>query len=261
MFSLSIYMDWSFEEEVLNNLALHVKSKSIPNNTESIVTAALKDASYLDERNTELLGDKTFHTWKIGLMSTSFAPYYYGGGACGGYSLFLGRLLNKLGYEIKTVQLKVNGKYGGHITLGVVDGHRLLLVDPLYNLYYKDSMGHMVDIHEVSKNWYNYYIKQVPTSYNPSYNYQSGWRYTNWDKFGDLSRTMYKIGVLFFGKERMDNYSFADHFTGLSRNYFLFSFIGFLAFTTYLFVELIKRQKFLLNNNKIRKFKIHQRAI
>lgn len=245
-------MDWSFEEEVLTNLALHVKTKSIPGNTESIVRAALNDASYLDERNTELLGDKTFHTWKVGLMSTSFAPYYYGGGACGGYSLFLGRLLKKLGYNFKTIQLKVNGRFGGHITLGVVDGNRLLLVDPLYDLYYKDSLGHMVDINEVAKNWNSIYVKQVPANYNHNYNYQTGWRYTNWDKLGFISRGVYKTGVYFFGKNRMDNYSFADHFTGLSRNYFLLSFIGFLLFTSYLIYELLKRQKLISLSPKIK---------
>lgn len=243
-------MDWSFEEEVLNNLALHVKSKSIPNNKESVIRAALDDASYLDERNTELLGDKTFHTWKVGLMSTSFAPYYYGGGACGGYSLFLARLLKKLDYKIKTVQLKVNGRYGGHITLGVVDGKKLLLLDPLYNLYYKDSLGNLVDIHDVAKNWNNYYVHQVPTNYNHSYNYQTGWRYTNWDKLGFVSRAGYKLGVLIFGKEKVDNYSFANQFTGLSRNYFLLSFLGFILFTSYLLLELFKIQKIRFQNSR-----------
>lgn len=236
-------MDYSFEEEVLANLAIHVKSKSIPGNTESVIRAALDDASYLDQRNTELLGDKTFHTWKVGLMSTSFAPYYYGGGACGGYSLFLARLLKKMGYHIKTVQVKVNGKYGGHITLGVVDGNRLLLVDPLYDLYYKDSLGHMVDIHEVAKNW-SYYVKQVPPNYNHNYDYQSGWRYTNWDKLGIISRGIYKVGVKIFGKERVDNYAFTDHFSALSRNYFILSFLGFILFTSFLVWELYKHQKF-----------------
>ena len=250
MFSLSIYMDWKFEEEVLQNLATHVNTRIKNPKKIDIIQSALNDASYLDERNTELLGDKTFNTLRVYLMSESFAPYFYGGGACAGYSLFLSRLLGKLGFETKIIQLKVKGVPGGHITLGIVDGNRLLLVDPLYNLAYKDSSGNLVDIHDVAKNWNNYYRYQVPQNYNLKYDYQEGWRFTNWDKFGSFSRGIYKIGVFIFGKKKVDNFSFASEFSGLSRSYFVIAFLGFLVFTSFLIKELFLKKQVIIKKFK-----------
>ena len=254
MFSLSIFMDWRFEEEVVNNLAIHVRSKCQSSNKQDIIRTALHDASYLDERNTELLGDKTFKTLRVNLMSESFAPYWYGGGACGGYSLFLSRLLRKMGFETKVIQLRANGVFGAHISLGIVDGNRILLIDPLYNLAYKDSVGNLVDIHEVANNWNNYYRYQVPQNYNLKYNYQEGWRFTNWDKFGSLSRGIYKIGVSIYGSEKMKNYCFASNYSSLFRTYFVVSFLGFLIFTSFLIKELfLKKQVFIKNFKKVHK--------
>jgi hypothetical protein len=230
MMALSFYMDYSFEEEILGNLADHVRSVSPNQDPETLIVTALNVSNYLEARTTEVFQNKDFESLKVKLMSTSFSAYNYGGGACGSYTLFLARLLKNMGFKEKIIQLNVNGVWGGHITLGVESGNKLLLVDPLFNCSFKDSSGRLSDIHAVAKNW-NVYKQQVPPNYNKDYNYQSGWRFTNWDKFGFLSRSMYKVGAFIFGKTKMDNLSVHYYYLGLSRIYFIFGLSGFFIFS------------------------------
>lgn len=244
MMSISFYMDWKLEEEILNYLADHVRSISPSKDPESIIETALTASNYLEERHSEIFHDKPFQSFKVKLMSTSFAAFNYGGGDCGSYTLFLARLLKNMGYKVKIVQLKVNGVWGGHITLGIENGNKLLLVDPLFNCSFRDSSNHLSDIHTVASNW-GYYSKNLPKEYKSEYDYQSGWRYTNWDKFGFISRGIYNTGVFIFGKSRMDNLSVHYYYLGLSKIYFISSFLGFLLFILNPIRHLLKHRKLL----------------
>jgi len=243
MMAISFYMDYSFEEEILGNLADHVRSKSPSQNPEDLIVTALNVSNYLEDRATEVFHDKNFESLKVKLMSTSFSAYNYGGGACGSYTLFLARVLKKMGFKEKIVQLRVNGVWGGHITLAVESGDKLLLVDPLFNCAFKDSLGHLSDIHIVSQNWNSLYKNEVPANYNKAYDYQSGWRYTNWDKFGFLSRSAFKTGVFIFGKKRMDKVSLHYYYLGLSRIYFFTALGGFFIFFFILLRDFVRDRK------------------
>jgi hypothetical protein len=242
MMAISFYMDYSFEEEILGNLADHVRSVSPNQDPETLIITALNVSNYLEARTTEIFQNKDFESLKVKLMSTSFSAYNYGGGACGSYTLFLARLLKNMGFKEKIVQLKVNGVWGGHITLGIESGRKLLLVDPLFKCSFKDSSGHLSDIHLVANNW-DKYKQQVPSNYDMAYNYQSGWRFTNWDKFGFLSRSIYKAGVFIFGKTKMDNLSVHYYYLGLSKIYFLFALLGFLILSFIIFRGFLRERK------------------
>ena len=57
-----------------------------------------------------------------------------------------------------------------------------------------------------SKTQGQYNISQLPADYDMKYNYQQGFRYTNWDKLGPLSRGIYQLGK--FCQLPMDAFSF-----------------------------------------------------
>ena len=249
MLSISFYMDWAFEEEVLQHLAAHVRAVSKTQEPEDIIITALNSSNYIQIRNTEIFKDQAFNSLKAELMSTSFSAYNYGGGDCGSYTLFLARLLMKMHYNVKIVQLKVNGTWGGHITLAVRNGDKLLLVDPLFNCPFRDSAGHLSDIHEVASNW-AFYAKSLPANYNLDYNYQSGWRFTNWDKLGFLSRDAYKIGCFFFSKKKMDGVSLRTYFLGLSKDYFLMSLAAFITLILILFLSFQRKTKAIIRQRR-----------
>lgn len=229
MLSLNFYFDWQFEEEFLNNLSTTIKLNS-PNNRDSLIIHAMSTAMYLESRNTKIFGDYTFNSFKVNMMSSSFAALNYGGGACGSYTLFLARLLKNMGFKTKIVGVFVNRSSIVHISLGIERGNKLLLLDPLYNHAFTNSSGNLSDIHEVASNWNSYYSKYLPANYKKEYNYQFGWRYTNWEKYGAVSHSVYFLGSLLFGKSKMNDLSIRFYFLGMDKFYSVFSFLGSLFF-------------------------------
>lgn len=151
--------------------------------------------------------------------------FFSGSGACGMYSLFTCRLLTEMGYECRVVQQQVQGTWGGHITLEVnlnrfnsTQPDRWMLVDPLFNHVFVDSQDRELSALQVKAQWRkslakvtgDYDILQLPAEYDTKYNYQQGFRYTNWDKLGFVSRAAYNFGKL-IGLP-MDTFSFRAMF-------------------------------------------------
>lgn len=128
--------------------------------------------------------------------------FFSGSGACGMYSLFTCRLLTEMGYECRVVQQQVQGTWGGHITLEVnlnrfngTQPDRWMLVDPLFNHVFQDSQHRELSALQVKALW-PMMVAKLPAEYDTKYNYQQGFRYTNWDKLGFLSRAAYNFGKL-----------------------------------------------------------------
>ena len=245
MLSVSFYIDWQFEEEFIGNLAKCIsvnKAKS----ADSVIIHSMNIASYIQKRNSEVFRDSKFSSIKINLIPPSFSALDYGGGACGSYTLFLARLLKKIGFKTKIVELNVNGNPGGHIALGVETNNKLLLVDPFFNHAFLDSTGNLSDIHEVANNWEKFYSKHLPSGYKPEYNYQAGWHYTNWNKWGLLSESCYKIGSFLLGKNKMDNFSMRYYLLGSNKFYSAYSFSGFLFLVSLVVAPMFKQKKFSL---------------
>ena len=161
---------------------------------------------YLQVRRSEILGGGNYHSFKATNFKSSLQSFYIGTGACGYYSLFAARVFQKLGYSPRVVQQRVNDRWGGHITLSLhlKSSGQWILVDPLFKHTFRDSQNRLSSLHNVRLNWANYYAKHTPSNYNPSYNYQQGWRHTNWDKYGVVSRSVYKILTFVMGKDRTD---------------------------------------------------------
>ena len=239
MLSFSFFLDWSIEEEVLTMLAKKVENSTEKNDFEGKVAKTLNLSYSLIKPTTTILGSENFTSLKIQLISSSFQSFYYGTGACGTSTLFVARLFKKMGIKTKIVEQNVGGVYGAHITLGIEKDNRLILIDPLFNCLFKDSTGKLSDIHQVAGNW-NYYAKNLPPDYDTSYNYQGGWRYTNWDKLGFITRAIYKTGCFFAGKEKMDQISLRYYILGFSFYYGMFSIIGALFFIYLAFRKNIK---------------------
>lgn len=251
MLSISFYIDWRFEEELLDNIIYRIKAESVKNDPESLIISAMNIATYMEERNPQIFRGTQFTSLKVKLMSPSFAAFYYGGGACGAHTLFLARLLKKCGLKVKIVQLRVKGEWGGHITLVVENNNKLCLLDPTYNYAFKDSSGGLADIHEVANNW-TAYSQRVPANYPPEYNYQSGWRYTNWDKLGILSRTIKSMGIFFYGKQKMENLSVRFYLLGRIKYYSLAALLGCLFFSLVVIIPWYKKRKAFGTPSRVR---------
>lgn len=246
LFTLAVvyYSEWNYEEDVLDTMAQEVDSACVGRSLADRIDTAMALTHEVVDPMADVYGNRHFSFFKDMFISPSFLIYYYGQGACGGYSSFTARLLDKMGINTKFVEQYVNGVHGGHITLVVDSGARQLLVDPMFQWTFRDSLGHLSDIKQVAANW-SYYAQYEPPHYKPSYNYQEGWDYTNWDKFGVFSRALYKVCIFIWGKEKVDNYSFRAGLLGLTQKYFYlcsFLFICCVAFIIRRYVRYLKIQ-------------------
>jgi hypothetical protein len=203
-------LESQFENEILSNIAEKITEKTKCQSEEDQIDTAIALCYELQASRSEILGGDIYHSFKATNFRSSLQSFYIGTGACGYYTLFAARVFLKLGYQPKIVQQRVNNRWGAHITLALPlkSGEKIILVDPLFKYTFRDSLNRLSTLQDVSAHWSTYYSKHIPANYKPSYNYQQGWRHTNWDKLGVVSRSAYKILTLVIGKDRTDALSF-----------------------------------------------------
>jgi hypothetical protein len=126
----------------------------------------------------------------------------YGSGACGGYSKVLARTLQLQGFKVRIGQLKtLKFGYGGHIIIEFYSKtlHKWVFIDPLFKLVVLQKNGDWASVKDVSKN-YNLYSDQFPEEFNQKFKFNDV-RYTNWTKWGGLSKPYYYLAKLFKGEQ------------------------------------------------------------
>ena len=194
----------SFESDILKNIAQQIQQRTQGRSEEVVVDTAVHMVHYLLERRSQILGGGQYNSFKAVNFHSSLQSFYIGTGACGYFSMFAARVFTELGLPVKIVQQRSKGQYGAHITLivGLEGGKRWVLVDPLYNHVFKTPKGSLAGLEEVTQHW-NQYQGQMPKNYNWDYNYQEGYRFTNWDKLGVVSRAAYRVGAVLLGERVM----------------------------------------------------------
>lgn len=129
-----------------------------------------------------------------------------GHGSCGSYALVMTRLLKEMGVPVRLVQMKVDGKFGGHILLEAEYAKgKWAVLDPTYNLYFVNELGDLASFSEVQNNW-KYYTSQLPPNYDMRYRYEDK-RYTNWEKIPIILPAFKEVLEWIWGKEKTDHFS------------------------------------------------------
>jgi hypothetical protein len=228
MLTISIFNDWSYEKEMLANLRDHVYSKCETKDFTTFVDSALYYSHKLQQPATDIYFGKPFHSLKQYLAPSSFQNYYFGRDACGAYASFFVRLMTSAGYRAQITQVNIKHRKNAHMTVSIFANGKMYVVDPLFDHSFKGPDGKLSDIRQVSKNWYSYYSQHLPANYEPAYDYQYGWSFTNWDKFGSFSHGIYKILCFVFPKARVDTFSFRYYTQGYNKFFIVFAFIGFI---------------------------------
>ena len=139
-------------------------------------------------------------------------------GSCGSYCEVLVRILKTYHYPVRIAQMKVNGTFGGHITVEAWSGNSWVVLDPSYNLHYVRPDGRLASIADIRGHW-DFYKTQVPSIYNPSYQYEDV-RYTNWSKIPVVMPALRWVLSLFLGSERTDGLSLRVFFLYVYDIYF-----------------------------------------
>ena len=123
-----------------------------------------------------------------------------GEGACGSYSAVLARLLDYCGYTVRIGQMKVRGKYGGHIIVEAKVGARWVVLDPFYDLAFRRPDSSLAGFDDLRKGW-SAFCSQAPPGYDTIYRYEAI-PYTNWEKIPVRMPVLRKIMGFTMGERR-----------------------------------------------------------
>ncbi len=167
-------------------------------------------------------------------------------GACGSFSMVLARILQGYKFPVRIAQMKANGVFGSHIVVEALTDHGWIVLDPLYNIYFKNPSHQLASFNDVKENW-NYYKSQLPPGYDMNYQYEDV-RYSNWTKIPVVLPAIKKILDLTLGKQRADGISLRTYFL---RKYVLcynIILILFIIVFSYTIIKLIKAKVFPQKN-------------
>ncbi|MFN4285583.1 MAG: hypothetical protein ACK4E8_06415 [Lacibacter sp.] len=170
-------------------------------------------------------------SWKNNLFHSVDADIMYGAGACGGFSKVLARALSLSGYKVRIGQMKVMGKYGGHIIVEVMlpTTGTWAVIDPLYLLTFTNpKTGYWAGFEEVKANW-QLYQRQINIPYNHAYAYEDV-RYTNWQKVPVLGGFAYKTLSLLIGPNNAATFSAR---VWMLNKYYLYLIVTLLLYAAY----------------------------
>ena len=207
--SAIFYLAVEFQHEnntyynIINSAERYVSNNS---DTSKIQSVVLHVYEMMRDRH-KIFRNKEQLSWKQRFFKSVDADLMYGAGSCGGYSKVLTRSLELTGYPVRIGQLKVQGKYGGHILMEVFskEFNQWILVDPLFGVMVKDNLGNPLSYTEAEAQWEA--IKNIfPLKYQIAYRYQ-GIRYTNWDKYGWASRLAKSLLTPVIGADKIDHFS------------------------------------------------------
>ncbi len=210
--SFYLYIEYRYEEKTLNAFigSVFKDDKLDKSNNNAVILAAMQKTHLqfqqkdISSMGMELSGVEALFTSP--LMQFALTK----DGACGGNSLVLAQLLQGMGFDVRVGQMLVNGKYGGHIILEAKSNDHWVVLDPLYNLAFKNTDGSLASFAQVSSNW-NFYTNQLPNNYNKQFKYESI-NYTNWSKIPYLGNVIKTTMSFFCGKTVVENMCIRKHF-------------------------------------------------
>ena len=217
MLASTIYFktESTYESEVFGAISNYIVRDSIgKNNDDTFFVRALNVAYSFEHNRLTVFKGQEIEGWKADIFHPATIDLMTGNGACGSASTILVRTLKSNNFKVRFAQMVVNGKPGGHIVIEANKKNKWVVLDPLYNLYLKDSTGNFASFADVQKN-FKYYSKQLPKNYPMEYNY-AGVNYTNWNKIKIIGPMTKSILIFFWGKEKVDEISIRSY---IIRNY------------------------------------------
>ena len=233
LFTSMVYfkIEATYEAEIFSAISHHIVRDNVgEKNVDTFLLRAMNITHLFEHNRLGVFSGQKIDGLKANLFHPVTMDLITGNGSCGSASAILARILKSYNYQVRFVQMLVNGQYGGHIVIEVNKYGKWIVMDPLFNLYFKDSSNNFASFEEVSKN-FEYYKKQLPANYPTSYKYEAA-NYTNWNKIKFLGPTIKSILDFCMGKEKADKVSLRAYLLrGYNILYLVTRFIFLFVFT------------------------------
>jgi len=169
-------------------------------------------------------------------------------GSCGSNAKVLARILKANACEVRIGQMTVNNSFGAHIVVETKINNNWAIVDPLYNVYFRNPNGSLASFKDVQKNW-AYFKNQTPPNYDSAYKYE-GIRYTNWNKIPVILPFVKKVLDVTMGKEKADEISIRPKVLRIHHILFIIGTAFYILLTSFTFWLIYQKRKVLPNGSK-----------
>jgi hypothetical protein len=240
-------MEADYERELFQAIRSDVNSKIGSGDTQDSVLVKLMHASHNLMTNRESVFEgKPLGGIKAGLLHPTTIDLMTANGACGSFSYVLARLYEGYRFPVRIAQMKANGTYAAHNIVEVKTNHGWVVVDPLFDAYFKKPGGGLASFADVQADW-DYYRRQLPKNYDSNYRY-AGVRYTNWTKVPVIFPAVKKVLDLTIGKKEADTISIRTYFLRMYDICFGVTLVLFVLVFLLTLVKLIKAKVFPRKN-------------
>src|SRR5688572_17064402 len=150
-FLVSLFVNFemadSYERKLFSSLADNITSKTHNMPEDSVLAAMLHATNFLVGSRSSVF--KLNSTSPIEDYAASLTgDLMTAQGACGSYSKVMVKLAQELNFECRIGQMKVNGVYGGHIIPEIKTSKGWVVIDPMYDLVFKNSKGESASFKE-----------------------------------------------------------------------------------------------------------------
>ena len=226
------------ERAYFDHLAQYIRVQRTGFNEDSIILDALHLTHRLLAARSEVFSTPLPNTPETN-SGTLTGDLMTADGACDSYADVLCETLTTLGFESRIAQMKVNGRFGGHIITETLTSSGWVVLDASSDQSFTTPQGRLASFKEVSANW-NYYKQQTGKNYNPDYTY-SDVRYTNWDKIPVIMPLIRKALVLTIGSSRTKAISIIPKVLRRYAIYYHLLLSSFLALAATLLLKLFIR--------------------
>jgi hypothetical protein len=193
IFFLSISCE--YENSIYDRLVKNALPTSGQASEEDAVLGLLHAAHSLMRPHTSLLHDDQNGTLRETLLPSADLTLL-DGGPCGSHSFVLTRMLQRAGFTARIAQMRcADLGWGCHIVVEARLSDDWAVLDPLFDLHYRNANGTLASAAEIGRNW-EYFSRQVPDHYDQSRDFR-GVRYTNWSKLPLLTKpAAFLVGLL-----------------------------------------------------------------
>ena len=203
-------MEAKYGDEIFEAISHYIVRDSIgKNNPDTFFVRALNTTNSFEHNRLSVFKNQEIKGWKANIFHPITVDLITGNGACGSASKILARILKANNYQVRFAQMITDNSWGRHIIIEVKKNDKWIVLDPLFNIYFKDSLGNFASFNDVHKN-FEYYKKQLPNNYPMEYNY-AGVIYTNWNKIKLIGPATKSILNVVIGKQKADEISLRSY--------------------------------------------------
>lgn len=238
-----------YERDLFNAIVYNIKDSLKTENKDSFLVHSVKMThELLHERQSIFQNAQIATVTTNNYFQSVRKDLMVANGACGSNAKVLARILKANGCKVRIGQMMANNRFGAHIVVETKINNKWIVVDPLYNLYFKNPNGSLASFKDVQKNWV-YFKNQTPPNYDSAYRYE-GIRYTNWNKIPVILPFIKKVLDRTIGKEKADEISLRPTILRIHHILFVTGSVLYILLTSFTFWLIYQKRKVLPNGSK-----------